>query len=220
MNCEKGLIRIILKYCVDEQDVAEAQIHANFWTYDENKNRRVYHPHRSHFAFRNNLIQTNFLIQSFSVKQKYLRDFPLCINRFDPLHQFKQAQQKLNISEKFLCFIEFWPNGPVDKTYRRSIYFQEPAQFTNVFTGTTLRGWVRSSTRGLPRFEHLRFFPLGWMGNPTDMKTLENSLEDLYMPNGSSENEDFHQQFAWWSTEERERYWKNLCGILEYFFLQ
>lgn len=237
MNFEKSLFRIIVEYCVNENETCcfedLVQDCLKLCTNHQTQDDPTFHLQSSSFdlfGFGVDTIQQAVRISRLMVRQK-LWNTPL----YSILLGGKMVslvncnKQNVIFSDKFLCFIDFWamsvPIQPHERSTKGTLQqksFLVEAQFTDAVTGFTLKGLLRGiyefHTRGqgtILNLNFLQFCALGWMGNPNDMETLKMTLLELFDGSNNNKNEDFHQQFSWWSKKDQETYWHEIQLVWE-----
>lgn len=214
-HLEHGLITLILQYCT-EKDFSKHCFRNLFTTPVER--RSGFHPQHSNFTLSGMHIQADFHVLRLPAREG-TREINLCSNLDFPKHFQKR---EVDISKPFLChmYLRLRLNNSIPLTNVHLGFFQEEAQFTDVKTGSLLNGLLTGHV--LPGYRNtelcgLRFFPLEWMGNPCDLATLKRTLEQIETAQEASpRNEDFRQQFYWWSKKNQESYWKSVRDLLEY----
>lgn len=221
MSLEPYLIEIILQYCNEEKNIDTLEEFC--FTLYENKekpNQPRFHLQRSSFSLGSYVIQGDFYIESLMIR-KFSQSLCLCYGAFPDdiisTGTLQNSLKKVVISEKFLCFIDFcYGSFPKEKYGSlQTGQFQTEAQFTDVVTREILLGILQGYQEDDGRLFCLRFCPLGWMGNPTEMDVLRISLQDLEASDLNQRNEDFAQQFCWWTPDDQNIYWKKLRILLE-----
>lgn len=241
MSFEKGLIELILSYCTDGHEKSFENLlndclslcRVRKGPYDEAR----FHLQYSNFPLLGiHNIKLGFEIQGLMIvsQSKWEPHRTLCRrlsrNQSMAIGQIQNEMMKVNITHPFLCCMEFFDTYipprrhqlPVGGQSRHSI--QTAASFTDDVTGVTLFGLLRgslfdeeiSSMGQIPKLHDVQFYPLKWMGNPSEMKTLEMYLNELdhQQCNGCETTQNFNQQFCWWFKEDQKVYWQSIQDML------
>lgn len=137
--------------------------------------------------------------------------------------------KKVSTKKPFLCCINFFdsPLLPTETNFpdfQENVCFQEEARFTDKVTGITLFGLLQG-IMGVRRVIHLKFvelqglkfFPLEWMGNPTEMDHLKATLDDI--KSGKIQNDNFDQRFNWATKKQQKTHWNHVRLFLENCFI-
>lgn len=225
---ERNLIPIILSYCLDDEHQTNFEKNSSkLLRYEANPFRNDLFQLTSNFTLCGRKIQRSFSVNCLVVRPKSSEHIYLYNSLRPKAFDLKSQMEKVQILEKFLCFLD------LDNTILPSVcfdgqrYFTEEATFRDESTGCIFSGllsgeifWDWEKRRQYVELACLQFCAQGWMGNPNDLKSLRTSLKELHDGGLDDKNQDFHQQFYWWSMKDHENYKKGIQTILEFVFTQ
>lgn len=225
MSFEKGILNIIIQYCVDDRFSFDDLV----TTCSTFSKKREY-LFQAKFSLWGCNIQESLTVDRLVVQQKSAPN--LILHDADVKMNHKERLETVNISGKFLSFIYFANQHSVCTKLRDDVHLQEhtssfleTAQITDVDNPKlhlfgVLQGRMIKLRDMNPYFYGLQFCPQEWMGNPNDTQTLKLLLEEFDAASNSliwknEVNPNFEQQFAWWTKREQRSYQGEMYQILQ-----
>lgn len=217
MSFEKGILNIIIQYCGDVRFSFDDLV-----TTCSAFSKKPEYLFRAKFSLLGCDIEASLKVDRLVVQQKSAPNILLHDANWNVHH--KEKLKSLITSGKFLSFLYFANQEitcpKLQDSQCSTSEFLEIAQFTAVENPKlTLCGLLQGEFIRIPDrkacFYDLQFCPQEWMGNPSDVETLRCWLEDLNESSTSwgwkkQVNQNFEQQFAWWTKKDQTVYQKEI----------